>query len=172
APRLKALISATRTAAMPNAGNAVLGIDEGNALRTKAKLLGIPINQSIPGADLITVDKVPAPITLGNLSLRVVGPTQANLERLHKDWAAWLEKHEGAVAGDDAMVMANSDRSVPNLSSIMLLAEADGKSILLTGDGRSDHLHDGLAKAGRLDAEGSCHVDVLKLPHHGSERDM
>src|SRR6266508_1548947 len=64
APRLKALISATRTAAMPNAGNAVLGIDEGNALRTKAKLLGIPINQSIPGADLITVDKVPAPITL------------------------------------------------------------------------------------------------------------
>jgi beta-lactamase superfamily II metal-dependent hydrolase len=63
-----------------------------------------------------------------------------------------------------------ADQSVPNLSSIMFLAEAEGNTILLTGDGRGDHLLDGLDQAGLLDAEGRLHVDVLKVPHHGSSR--
>jgi hypothetical protein len=38
-------------------------------------------------------------------------------------------------------IAAMADRSIPNLSSIMILAEADeGKKILFTGDGRGDHL--------------------------------
>jgi beta-lactamase superfamily II metal-dependent hydrolase len=171
-PRLKALMTASRTAAMPNAAMATLGIDEGNALRTKATLLNVPINKSVPNVDLITVDDVKNPIAFGNLKLRVVGPTRANLEKLRKEWMSWLDKHEDDVAGDNAMVMANSDQSVPNLSSIALIAEAHGKTILLTGDGRSDHLLDGLQMAGRLDAQGRCHVDILKLAHHGSDRDV
>jgi hypothetical protein len=67
-------------------------------------------------------------------------------------------------------VMANSDRTIPNLSSIMLLAKADSKTILLTGDGRGDHLLQGLGQAGLLSPTGSLHVDVLKLMHHGSDR--
>jgi beta-lactamase superfamily II metal-dependent hydrolase len=51
----------------------------------------------------------------------------------------------------------------------MLLAESDGQRLLLTGDGRGDHLLEGLGQAGLLDPEGSLHVDVLKLPHHGSK---
>ena len=51
-----------------------------------------------------------------------------------------------------------------------LIAEADGRTILFTGDGRSDHLLDGLEAAGQLDANGALHVDVLKVPHHGSDR--
>ncbi len=171
-PRLKALMTASRTAAMPNAANATLGIDEGNALRTKATLLNVPINKSVPKVDLITVDDVKRPITIANLQLRVVAPTQANLTKLRKEWLGWLDKHEGDVAGDNAMVMANSDQSVPNLSSIALIAEAQGKTVLLTGDGRSDHLLDGLQMAGQLDKQGRCHVDVLKLAHHGSDRDV
>ncbi len=170
-PRLKALMTASRTAAMPNAAIATLGIDEGNALRTKAILLKIPINKSVPNAELITVDDVKSPIAFGNLRLRVVAPTQANLENLRKEWASWIEKHEDEL-GDDPMVMSNSDRSVPNLSSIALLAEVDGKTVLLTGDGRSDHLLAGLKTAGQLDGQGRCHVDILKLAHHGSERDV
>lgn len=172
APRIVALMTLTRAAAMPMAANAVLGISEGNALRTKAKLLGIPINAAFPEADLITVGNAGKAVTLGNLTLSVVGPTQKNLDRLRKDWLAWIDKHEDEVGSDDVMIMANSDRSVPNLSSIMLIAEADGKSILLTGDGRSDHLLDGLEEAGRLDADGNYHIDILKLAHHGSERDV
>jgi len=55
APRIVALMTLTRTAAMPTATNAVLGIKEGNALRTKAKQLNIPINAAFPNGDLITV---------------------------------------------------------------------------------------------------------------------
>ncbi len=171
-PRLKALMTASRTAAMPNAAIATLGIDEGNALRTKATLLNIPINKSVPSADLITFDNVKKPIAFGNLRLRVVGPTRGNLEKLRKEWASWLDEHEDELAGEDAKVMSNSDQSVPNLSSIALIAEADGKAVLLTGDGRSDHLLAGLQMAGRLDRDGRCHVDILKLAHHGSELDV
>jgi beta-lactamase superfamily II metal-dependent hydrolase len=172
APRIAALMTLTRAAAMPNAANATLGISEGNTLRTKAKLLNIPLNAAFPHGDLITVGDAKQPVTLGNLRLQVVGPTQKNLDRLRKDWAAWIDQHEDEVGRENVTIMANSDRSVPNLSSIVLVAEADGKTILLTGDGRSDHLLDGLEEAGRLDAKGNYHVDILKLAHHGSERDV
>jgi beta-lactamase superfamily II metal-dependent hydrolase len=172
APRIMRVMTSTRTAAMPNATNAVLGISEGNALRTKAVQLDIPLNATFGDGALITVAAAPEPLPFDNLRLQVVGPTQKNLDRLRKDWLAWIEKHEDEVASDDVQIMANSDRSVPNLSSIVLLAEAHGKSILLTGDGRSDHLLDGLEEAGRLDADGNLHVDILKLAHHGSERDV
>lgn len=171
-PRLKALMTASRVAAMPNAANATLGIDEGSALRTKATLLKVPINTSFPNVDLITVDAVKQPIAFANLRLRVVGPIQANLEKLRQEWASWLDKHEDAITDDNAMVMANSDQSVPNLSSIALIASAQGKTVLLTGDGRSDHLLDGLSLAGQLDRDGRCQVNVLKLAHHGSDRDV
>ena len=170
--RLMALMTATRTAAMPNATNATLGIKEGNALRTRAKLLGIPINHAFNEGELITVSNAGAPMKLQNLTLLVVGPTVKNLERLRKEWIEWIEKHEDQVGRDEINVMANSDRSVPNLSSIMLIAEAHGKTILLTGDGRSDHLLDGLEEAGQLDGDGKRHFDILKLAHHGSERDV
>ena len=171
-PRLTALMTATRTAAMPNATNATLGIREGNALRTKATVLGIPINKAFGGDELITVSDAGPARQLQNLKLRVVGPTTKNLEKLRKEWLAWIEKHEDEVDSDQVKVLANSDQSVPNLSSIVLLAEADGKTILLTGDGRSDHLLQGLEEAGQLDGDGKLHVDILKLAHHGSERDV
>ena len=52
----------------------------------------------------------------------------------------------------------------------MFLAEAHGKTILFTGDGRSDHLLDGLRDTNHLDDDGKLHVDILKVPHHGSDR--
>ncbi len=40
--------------------------------------------------------------------------------------------------------------------------------MLLTGDARGDLVLKGLETAGLLDGEGKIHVDILKLPHHGS----
>jgi hypothetical protein len=111
-------------------------------------------------------------VRLGDLELTVVGPTRANLEALEREWEEWLAAREEAVASNDPQLLANSDRSVPNLSSIQLLARCEGRTLLLTGDGRSDHLLDGLGRAGLLDAAGRLHVDVLKLPHHGSDRNV
>jgi beta-lactamase superfamily II metal-dependent hydrolase len=171
APRLRSLMTAARSATMPATAFAVNGIGEGRALRARAVAAGIEVNPDIPGG-LISVDGMRDPIELGNLTLRVAGPTKANLAALKQEWIAWLEKHEDEIQSDRVMVLANSDRSVPNLSSIMLLAVAEGKTILLTGDGRSDHLLDGLKSGGLLDQNGKLHVDVFKLPHHGSDRNV
>jgi len=171
APRLTALISPARASVMAESGLAVNGIGEGSSLRVQALALGMPMNQGF-GGGLVTVDNAPAVLNFANLKVTVVGPTQANLDALEQKWIDWLDTHEPAVASGDPFVMANSDQSVPNLSSIMLLAEGDGRRMLLTGDGRSDHLLDGLAQASLLDTAGKMHVDVLKMPHHGSNRNI
>ena len=63
------------------------------------------------------------------------------------------------------------DESVFNLSSIVVLAESGGKRMLLTGDGRGDDILKGLTAAGFL-KDKSFHVDLLKLPHHGSDNNV
>jgi hypothetical protein len=168
--RLQGLITNERAAIMANAGMAINGISDGNSLRLAAQALQIPINDGFTD-DLILVDTATNPVKLGNLTLRIVGPTQANLDALQAQWQAWLSTHEDAIESGDPFLMANSDRSVPNLSSVMFLATANGKTILFTGDGRSDHLLEGLDQAGLLN-NGQLHVDVLKLPHHGSNRNI
>ena len=103
----------------------------------------------------------------------IVGPTNKNLEDLKKKWLQWLDKYEDVLAtGGNPMLAAMADSSVPNLSSIMFLVRSDDKTILFTGDGRGDHLIQGLGQTDLLDSEGKLHVDVLKVPHHGSGRNV
>jgi ribonuclease BN (tRNA processing enzyme) len=150
-------------------------ISQGDRLTKSAAALGIPINP-FTLEHPICVDDAPAPITFGALRLQVVGPTHKNLERLRKDWLAWLKAQEKRAQERDLAVAERAaikaDESVPNLSSIMLFAEAAGKTLLFTGDGRGDDLLQGLGQAGLLSPEGKLHVDVLKLPHHGSVRNV
>lgn len=173
AVRLKMLVAAAGVAAQATSATsiAVQGIGEGQQLRLAAAALGIPVNPGFD-RDLICVDDAPQPIVLDNLTLHVVGPTNKNLEDLQKEWLAWLDIYEESISSGDPFLMAMADRSIPNLSSIMVLAEADGKRVLLTGDGRGDHLLEGLRQAQLLDSKGKMHVDVLKLPHHGSNRNV
>lgn len=56
----------------------------------------------------------------------------------------------------------------PNLASLMLFAEADGKRILLTGDGAGEDVVEGLERAGLLEPGDGIHVDILKVQHHGA----
>jgi hypothetical protein len=44
--------------------------------------------------------------------------------------------------------------------------------MLLTGDARGDDILMGLKDAKFLDSRGRLHVDLLKIPHHGSDRDV
>ena len=147
-------------------------INQGDRLHAMARGLGIDLNPQFGEERLITVEKSPQAVELGNLNLHIVGPTQKNLKRLRKKWLKWLKDQEKRVLDPDPAVaeraLREADTSVPNLSSIMFLAQADDTTILFTGDGRGDHLLSGLEQAGLLDAEGKLHVDALKLPHHGS----
>lgn len=152
---------------MPLAADSFFGVKEGNRLRILAKKLKLPLNSGFQD-DLIILETATQPFKFGKLTLRVVGPNQANLDALRAEWLKWLAKSESQMASDPA-TLANSDGSIPNLSSIVLLAEYEGKTVLLTGDARSDHIMDGLKQAGLL-ANGKLHVDVLKVAHHGSNR--
>ena len=170
-PRLRSLLSsAGAQSIMYGTAITVNGIAEGHGLRIAAQDLGIPVNIGFAG--VISFDTAGAPVQFDNLWLTVVGPTRANLAALRHEWERWLDQHEYEVATGDPLLMANSDRSVPNLSSICLLAEADGRRVLLTCDARSDHLLEGLEAAGLLDGQGHVQFDVLQVSHHGSDRNI
>jgi beta-lactamase superfamily II metal-dependent hydrolase len=149
-------------------------IAQGDELTQAADNLRVPINprDKFGPERIITVEQAAEPIVFDNLTLRIIGPNEQNMRNLKEDWLDWLEQQEDRVLIPDLREAERAARSldtrVPNLSSITFLAEADGKTVLFTGDARSDHLKDGLRQAGLLDAEGGLHVDVLKLPHHGS----
>jgi hypothetical protein len=148
-----------------------LGIASGIDLRDLAQQMDLPINAGF-AQDLVALDTAPAPVTFDNLTLHIIGPTEANLERLRKEWKEWFDERARAFAAADARGVIRADQSVPNRGSIMLLAEADGKRVLLTGDGRGDHVVQGLVRAGLMQRGGTFHVNLLKLPHHGSARNV
>jgi beta-lactamase superfamily II metal-dependent hydrolase len=143
------------------------GIKEGNRLRLMAKKLGIPINKGFE-QDVLQVEAARTAIKFGPLALRVAGPSKTNLKALQTAWLKWLEEAAQKIANDPATA-AMSDQSMPNLSSIVLLSECEDKTILLTGDARGDHIIEGLQTA-KLLKKGKLHVDVLKVQHHGSQR--
>lgn len=152
----------------PEGSLILASVNEGRDLRNLLDALKLAGNPPFKG--LVRAGKKPFP--LGNLKLTVVAPGEKNLLALQKDWNQHvkkiLEKEEKARAEAAAFV----DGSVYNLSSIVVLVEADGKRILLTGDGRGDHTLEGLEEAGLMDGKGRIELDVLKMPHHGSVRNV
>jgi len=152
----------------PEGSLILASVNEGRDLRNLLGALKLAGNPPFKGL----VRASAKPIPLGNLKLIVVAPSEKNLLALQKDWNEHvkkiLKKEEKARAEAAAFV----DRSVYNLSSIVALVEADRKRILLTGDGRGDHTLEGLEEAGLMDDEGRIELDILKMPHHGSVRNV
>ncbi len=160
----------------PNFAYVVASVQEGDELYADAKEASIPINCGFDGGLVMarTPEEGYAHITIDDLDLLVIGPDAAQIEALRKKWQKETKGQSVDELCDNsakiaALVAANDDASVTNLSSIVFLAEFGGRSILMTGDARGDYVIDGLTRAGRLGA-GSAHVDVLKLQHHGSAR--
>ena len=148
------------------------GIPRGRRLRDDAKKLGIERNLETEGA-LVMASAESEPIDMGDgLTFTVVGPMLDEVKELQREHAKWVADHPDEVRRSADGLASYVDDSVPNLSSIVVLAEAgdegDRKTILLTGDARGDKILDGLELVGLVDEGGSLHVDVLKCPHHGS----
>jgi beta-lactamase superfamily II metal-dependent hydrolase len=113
-----------------------------------------------------------ATIDFGALRLTVVGPRQAEIEALRIEWAKQLkekEKKRGKKAGVAAL---DIDTTPTNLSSIVCLAEFAKKRMLLTGDARADKILDGLEAAKILRKGEKLDLDLVKVPHHGSSRNL
>lgn len=152
----------------------VASVPQARKLRDNAQGLGWPANR--PFADLVAAPAAGGHLEqLGPLRLTVIGPLQQQVDALRGEWEEQVRRlREARDAKEAAAVADYLDRSVYNLSSIVCLAELDGtgKRMLLTGDALGSHVLDGLERAGLMDDEGRIEVDVLKLPHHGSSRNV
>lgn len=154
---------------LPSGNRALQSILQGDTLRRNILLLNIPHNR-ITKDEIITYDTVPDNISIDNIDLRIIGPNEENLTELRKEWEEWIRKNENKIMTTDQELLGSMDKSVPNLSSIMFLLESEGRTILFTGDGRGDFIIEGLRKADLLNKDENIHVDIFKVPHHGSIR--
>ena len=112
-----------------------------------------------------------SPPLIDGLEMVVLGPSRRRLLQLQEEWDKELEKR-GLTEPDDAVdVAAYLDTSAYNLASLVVLLRCEGKQVLLTGDARGDDILQGARDAGLLDRP-PWHVDVLKLPHHGSSNNV
>ena len=148
-------------------------VNQGRKVRDQLARLKIRRNAEADGK-LVTadIDKVPKIDLKDGLKFTVLAPFAHRVKDLQEEWDKTVEKVKKAQPGEAQAIAAEFlDDSVFNLSSIVVLAEANRKRMLLTGDARGDDIIAGL-EAARLVKQGRTHVDLLKIPHHGSERNV
>lgn len=142
---------------------------QGSKLASLAAAL--KINRNPPDQGLIQFSAAqPRVLRLGEATLTVVGPLKDQIDGLQREWAKWKAKQKDKAATSE--LAAYLDASVPNLSSIVALLECKGRTILLTGDARGDRILEGLRAANLIPDAGPLELDALKLPHHGSARNL
>lgn len=150
----------------------VASVTQGNDVRNSAIQLAIPLNQGAKG-DLV---KAPAKTVLEvelapGFRFTVLGPHDEQLEALDAEWqkAKIKNKTPKGQAAD------YSNRTVPNLSSIVVLAEvkigSKTRRLLLTGDAGGDHILETLQRS-KMMKNGKFEVDLLKVQHHGSNHSV
>jgi hypothetical protein len=149
-------------------------IEQGYRLRNDSTNLGFPPNSEFDGKLLMAQEHGKC-IEIGQgLTFTVVGPMEPELQALYEKHNRWLDELEKERESPPRALAAYVDPSVTNLSSIVVLAQAGGKLMLLTGDARGDKILQGLQLAGSLGADNKSriNVDVLKIPHHGSSNNL
>lgn len=168
--------------------------------RLSAKELGVPVNKPAKKR-LMFIGKggtVRKSIKRKELLLTVVGPRREELDRLRKQWNEWVEKNRKAIEAIRARAQIEADRmhadealsfqsvlshlagelgdrsavTPPNLASLMLVVAEQGKTVLLTGDSHPDDIEAGLEHARLVDKDRRRHFDVIKVQHHGSEKNL
>jgi beta-lactamase superfamily II metal-dependent hydrolase len=143
-----------------------LSVQQGVEMRDAVRAKGYNINGTRSGKTVLFADGHPMTLNLAknHLDLKLVCPNAMHLRRLAADWASKIDKK-------------SVDNSVYNLSSLVIVVQAlrdygPKSSMLLTGDARGDHILAGLDDAGMLDNDQTCFFNILKVPHHGSDRNL
>jgi|SRR5580692_8275625 beta-lactamase superfamily II metal-dependent hydrolase len=141
--------------------------------------------------------KLPTHTLDGGMKLTLLSPNPAKLDKMAKAWKRAIQK-EGFSPGDlkaawkalakrkrflpqkgllgttpnlDALVKKQflRDDATPNGSSIALLAEYDGKSILLLADAHPDLVASSIQRLCQERGMDRLRVDAVKVAHHGSK---
>ena len=157
----------------PQVKAVVASVKQGNDLRNYAIKLGnVKLNGETKGELVHAPETGIRVIEIGSgLTFTVLGPRAEQLKKLEAEWEQSKSKAK-PKATPEAIAADYLNRTVPNLSSIVVLAEmktnnGKGKRILLTGDAGGDFILKSLATSGLL-KNGKVHVDLLKVQHHGS----
>ena len=148
----------------------VASVKQGAELRDIAQRLDVATNEGATDTLVRAPETGLRRITIApGLQLALLGPRDEQLRKLDEEW----QKSKIAHPADPASQAADYlNRTVPNLSSIVVLLEASRGTaapvrVLLTGDAGGDHILESLAASG-LAPDRRLHVDLLKVQHHGS----
>lgn len=182
-----ALESAAVSAAVAGQAPALPGLDEkvaavvasvkqGDDLRKFATQI-TTINKEASGELIFAPDDDKRQYKIADgLTFTILGPQEAELNNLEEEWKKSKSK-KSAGASEQSVAADYLNRTVPNLSSIVILAtktESDGQThrMLLTGDAGGDLILEALQRQKLLDANGKIKVDLLKVQHHGSNHSV
>jgi len=167
------------------------GMGPAQGERLTALVSGLNWNRATGGRAVRTADDG-APFRLpplaGGMIMTVLSPDRRKLERMIPDWEkacrkAGLVPGQGRVEeepragletfGADLPAMAatrtKDDRAAANGTSIALLAEYDGRRVLLGADAHPDLLTRSVKTLG---CGGRLPLDLFKVPHHGSQANV
>jgi hypothetical protein len=138
-------------------------------------------NRPVNGAAICIADDGALPVfdLADGARCTVLGPTAERLDRLER---AWTPTKRGEAddpladllqrLGDDldrgGPKSFGGDHSVPNGSSIALLFEYGGTSLLLTGDAYAGDLQRSIQRLLEERTQSRLEVDLFKVAHHGS----
>jgi len=176
-PVMQALASMGSTDFPPNTDTDMAfilsSVRQGRELRGYASALDWETNNPFDPLVMMTHPEDPDVTRFGGgLSFTIIGPRHDELEKLQLKYDKYLRDNNLARDSAEATLAATQDKSVPNLSSIVTLAKLGGKTIFLTGDALGSKITDALQARGMATAGGPLKVDVLKMPHHGSDRNV
>lgn len=147
----------------------------------------LPWNRAFDGGP-VSVDPATGfrEVSVDGPRITVLSPTADRLAALAKTWFAVVDRalHPPqerptpdlpGPLGDLATLAAKrtaKDTATPNGSSIAVLIEHRGASVLLAGDAFGPVLVESLAAVARARGIPSLAVDAVKLPHHGSQANV
>lgn len=201
APSLYATAAPELTAAAAEMESIATGVPEAIKVTKLAApgALDIPVNKP-PGVTkasrLLYAGRPGEVFDIGSMKFTLVGPSSKELSDLRDGWNNWLRDNKERVRKIRAELKRRVDEfssgalssspfdlrdwngipdtkgvTAPNVASLVYMVEEGKKRLLLTGDAQQDIILEGLKRAGFLD-DGHAHIDVLKVPHHGSENNM
>jgi len=175
-----------------------LGARQGEMFSTLIQELRLPWNLWRDGRAIVVDGPDPPEHTLvGGMELTLLSPTPANLKKLAPVWKRELQRQglepgarvdvsrflkgtpstlADAAALQDIDALADAkftgDDGAPNGSSIALLAEFGGKSMLLTGDAHAPVLAESIQALLRQRGQTRLKLDLFKVSHHGSQNNL
>jgi beta-lactamase superfamily II metal-dependent hydrolase len=152
----------------------VASIPQGNQVRNYATQLGVPLNKEFDGKLVCAPEEQMPVIRIADgLTFSILGPSTKEVDDLEEAW----NKAKTMSADPSAQAADYLNRTVPNLSSIVILAEVADPTrptpcrMLLTGDAGCDLIWDAIQRYG-LAKDNHFQVDLLKASHHGSRHSV